>query len=93
MSDPGRKTRSSIQRQGAKRNAIGPRLKLARHHHTPPLTAEALSEIIEREQGLDITANTIAKIETGWRAAYDLEVIAFARALNVTADWLLGLRE
>ena len=49
--------------------------------------------MIERDLAIDITANTIAKIGTGWRSASDLDVIAFARTLNVTADWLLGLSE
>ena len=52
-----------------------------------------LSGAIEEVTGLDISASTIGKIEAGIRGTYDWEVAAFARALGVSGDALLGLLE
>jgi len=40
--------------------------------------------------GLKIDQSAISKIEQGRRPVLDLEVIALARALRVSASWLLG---
>lgn len=86
-----RRPRSSALPPGSRgRNVIGNRLFLARHHHTPPLTAEALSTLVFDRTGTDISGNMISKIENGLRVAYDYEVRAFADALAVSTDWLLG---
>lgn len=69
---------------------IGERLRLARHHHPTPLSAEALCARVADEQGLELTPNMLSKIENGLRAAYDYEVLALAVVLEVSADWLLG---
>lgn len=74
------------------RNIIGERLKLARHHHTPPWTAEQLSEAVGAGD-FEVNPSAILKLEVGLRGAADYEVAAFARALGVRADWLLGLTE
>jgi len=50
-----------------------------------------LSQAVEDVTQMDITGSTIGKIEAGIRSAYDWEVAAFARALGVSTDWLLGL--
>jgi len=73
------------------RNIVGKRLKMARHRHDPPWTMQDLSYAVEEATNLDITGSTIGKIEAGIRSAYDWEVAAFARALGVSSDWLLGL--
>ncbi|MEF2279906.1 hypothetical protein V3W47_16555 [Deinococcus sp. YIM 134068] len=89
-----RKTSLPDKLQGAtKKNIIGERLRLARHHHTPPLTADALSALVYERYGLDITPNMISKVEGGFRAAFDYEVRAFAAVLKLSSDWLLGLTE
>jgi len=41
------------------------------------------------EQGVRITAQQIMAIEKGERRVLDRDVLAIARALNVTADWLV----
>lgn len=89
----GRRTRASslpTAARGQGRNIIAERLYLARHHHTPPLTAEALSDLIFEKTGANISANVIIKIENGLRAAYDYEVRSFADILGISTDWLLG---
>ena len=73
------------------RNIVGERLKMARHRHDPPWTMQDLSYAVEEVTNLEITGSTIGKIEAGIRSAYDWEVAAFARALGISADWLLGL--
>jgi len=73
------------------RNIVGERLKMARHRHDPPWTMQDLSYAVEEATNLEITGSTIGKIEAGIRSAYDWEVAAFARALGISADWLLGL--
>lgn len=73
------------------RNIVGERLKMARHRHDPPWTMQDLSYAVEEATDLEITGSTIGKIEAGIRSAYDWEVAAFARALGISSDWLLGL--
>jgi len=50
-----------------------------------------LSQAIENVTQLEISGSTIGKIEAGIRSAYDWEVAACAKALGISADWLLGL--
>jgi hypothetical protein len=58
--------------------------------HDPPLTQETLCAQLQSTTGLELQASTVAKIETDARSVYDFEVLALARALGVTNDWLLG---
>lgn len=41
--------------------------------------------------GLDVTQKAISRIETGERVVADYELIAFSKALEVTAEYLLGI--
>ena len=41
--------------------------------------------------GLDVTQKAISRIETGDRVVADYELIALAKALNVTVEYLLGI--
>ena len=50
-----------------------------------------LSTAVEEATGLEVSGGTLGKIEAGIRSAYNWEVTAFARALGVSTDWLLGL--
>jgi transcriptional regulator with XRE-family HTH domain len=40
--------------------------------------------------GLSIDQSAISKMEQGHRPVLDFEVVALAKALNVSAAWLLG---
>lgn len=81
----------ALKHKDGRLNIISQRLKEARKKHDPPLTMEALAHRIEELEGIGITLSMITKIEAGLRGVYDYEVAAFARAMNVDANWLLGL--
>jgi hypothetical protein len=71
------------------RNIIGARVQEARRRRSPPLTQDQLSGKLAA-QGLQLDRVTIAKIEKGFRCAFDFEVKALASVLEVDANWLLG---
>jgi transcriptional regulator with XRE-family HTH domain len=79
-----------LKRTSNQRNATGIRLRIARAMHDPALTQEELCSLLETSTGLELQASTIAKIETDARSVYDFEVVALAKTLGVTTDWLLG---
>jgi hypothetical protein len=83
----------ALKRKDGRLNIISQRLKAARKQHDPPLTMEALAQRIEELEGIGITLGMITKIEAGLRGVYDYEVAAFARVLEVDANWLLGLKD
>lgn len=72
------------------RNIIGAQVKEARQRHNPPLTQDQLSGKLAA-QGLQLDRVAIAKIESGFRCAFDFEVKALAAAFRVDANWLLGI--
>ena len=72
-----------------KRNIIGERVRLARHSAIPKITQVELSARLQ-VLGVDIGDSTIGKIENGTSAVTDIQLIAFAKALNVSPNWLLG---
>ena len=81
---------AAILRKRQSRNIIGARVKEARQFHSPPLTQDQLSGRLAVE-GVRLDRVAIAKIETGIRCAFDLEVRGLAAALKVDANWLLGI--
>ncbi|MFL0195344.1 helix-turn-helix domain-containing protein [Clostridium sp. WILCCON 0269] len=73
--------------EGSK-NVIGSRVKKARHMFSPALTQENLSAKLEL-MNVKLDRISISRIESGDRFVADYEVIAIAKALNVSLDWLL----
>jgi len=73
--------------QGSK-NIIGKRVKEARQKSNPPLTQQDLSARLG-VLGFSIDRVSISKIEAGDRFVADYEVVAIAKALNVSLEWLL----
>lgn len=73
--------------EGSK-NIIGKRLKKARQKSNPPLTQQDLSARLE-VMGFNLDRVSISKIEAGDRFVADYEVVAIAKALNVSLEWLL----
>ena len=67
---------------------MGVRVRQARKAAEPPITQ---SDLIARLQLLDmnIDQSGLSKIENGQRPVTDIEVIALAKALKVTEEWLL----
>lgn len=75
---------------GEKRvNIIGARVKEARGKSKPPMTQDQLSGKLSL-QGVSLDRAGISKIEIGQRSVLDYEVKALAKALGVTAEWLLS---
>jgi hypothetical protein len=79
-------------KQTAPRNIISARVKSARLRFNPPLTQDQLSGKLAL-QGVQLDRVAIAKIESGLRCAFDYEVRALAKILDVDARWLLGIRD
>lgn len=73
-------------------NIVGERVKQARLRRKPPLTQDALSGQLAK-LGVSIDRAGISKVEIGARCVLDYEVRAFAKALSVSAEWLLGGKE
>lgn len=79
---------SSIISLVEKRNIVGIRVRQARKAAKPPITQ---SDLIARLQLLDVNIDQsgLSKIENGQRPVTDIEVVALAKALKVTEEWLL----
>jgi len=71
-----------------KKNIIGARIRKARQIANPPITQE---DLVARLQlaGLKIDQAMISRIESGTRLVTDIEVKAIAKALKVSAGWLI----
>ena len=80
------------KKQAAPRNIISERVKSARLRFAPPLTQDQLSGKLALE-GVQLDRVAIAKIESGLRCAFDYEVRALAKILDVDVRWLLGRRD
>lgn len=84
---------SSLRQVQGRRNILGERMGLARRLATPHLTFAELSRLIAERTEYTITLNALIKIEMGIRPAYDYEVAAVAKALNISPAFLLGLAD
>lgn len=71
------------------KNIIGRRVAKARRSCRPSLTQDQLSGRLAR-LGIQLDRATIAKIENNHRRVLDYELKAFAKALGVNPNWLLG---
>jgi len=71
------------------RNVVGPRVRQARKLATPRVSQVDLAARLQL-MGLKIDQPAVSKIEQGRRPVLDLEVVALAKALKVSAAWLLG---
>ena len=71
------------------KNIVGERVRQARKQFQPRLTQADLAARLQLEDW-DIDRGGVAKIETGIRQVTDVEVVKLAKALQVSAGWLLG---
>ncbi|NMC59379.1 MAG: helix-turn-helix transcriptional regulator [Candidatus Methanofastidiosa archaeon] len=69
-------------------NIIGKKVREARRNYKPALSQKELAAKLELD-GWKISRGTLAKIETGIRQVTDHEVMALAKALKVSPEWLL----
>ena len=71
------------------RNIIGERVQEARYKQPGKITQADLAAKLQLA-GWNIDRSGVAKIENGFRQVTDIEIIKLAKALNVSAAWLLG---
>ncbi len=71
-----------------KKNIIGTRVRKARNGAKPPITQEDLAARLQLK-GIKIDQAMISRIEKGERLVTDYEVKAIAKALKVSAGWLI----
>lgn len=71
------------------RNVVGSRVRQARRLATPRLSQVDLAARLQ-VLGLKIDQSAVSKIEQGRRPVLDVEIVALAKALTVSAGWLLG---
>ena len=71
------------------RNIVGSRVRRARKASKPPITQIELVARLQL-QDLAIDQSALSKIEGGIRPVSDKEVVGLAKALDVSAAWLLG---
>lgn len=71
-----------------KKNIVGVRVKKARKAAKPPITQ---NDLVARLQlhNMNIDQSGLSKLESGQRPVSDIEVVAIAKALNVSVNWLL----
>lgn len=69
-------------------NLCGAKLHFLRTQLTPKVSQRAFADQLQL-MGLDLDKNAIQRIECGKRFVTDIELKAFARALNTTTDDLL----
>jgi len=68
---------------------VGPRVRQARKLATPHVSQVDLAARLQL-LGLKVDQSGVSKIEQGRRPVLDLEVVALAKALGISAAWLLG---
>ena len=71
------------------RNVLGPRIREARYRTGQKVTQEQLATRLQ-SLGVDLDRTAISKIEIGRRPMTDIEIIAVAKALDVTVASLFG---
>lgn len=70
-------------------NISGKRIQQLRKQLSPKTSQKGLADKLQLI-GLDVDKNAIQRIESGERFVTDIELKAFAKALNTSADYLLG---
>lgn len=75
-------------RNGLSNNIAGANIAKIRKSITPAFSQRALAEKLQLH-GIDIDKNAIQRIECGKRFVTDIELVVFAKVLNVTVMDLL----
>lgn len=68
-------------------NICGDRVRIGRALHKPPMTQSDLARKLNL-MGLEMTTLIVSRIEKKQRHVCDGELLALARALDVSMDWL-----
>lgn len=72
------------------RNICGERIE-ARRREIGMKQKDLLTQLQIR--GIDLNASGLSKLEGQLRSVNDTELIALSEVLNVSVDWLLGLKD
>jgi transcriptional regulator with XRE-family HTH domain len=75
-----------------KKNIVGARVRQARKANKPMITQNDLVARLQL-QDMKIDQSALSKLENGQRPVSDIEVLALARALKVSPEWLLNTGE
>lgn len=76
-------------RQVDRLNIVGSRVREARLKAKPRISQEDLVARLQVEGYSYMDQSKISRIESGDRPVYDYEVVALAKALGITTQWLL----
>jgi len=71
-----------------KKNIVGARIRKARKAAKPLITQNDLVARLQM-QNMNIDQSGLSKLENGQRPVSDIEVLAIAKALKVSVNWLL----
>ena len=71
-----------------KKNLIGVKMRKARISECPKATQKDISARLQT-LGVNLSESSVAKIEQGIRPVTDIQLVAIARALKVSVNWLL----
>lgn len=74
------------------KNKAGRRIRVARMMQNPRMNQDDLVAKLQLE-GLNISKNTLSRMELGERYITDLELIALSKVLKVSILWLLEKTE
>ena len=69
-----------------KRNIVGNRVAVQRHRQGMTQT-DLMTQL--KKEGVEITRTAVTKLETGFRCVRDYEVVALAKILETTPQFLL----
>lgn len=73
-------------------NISGHNVARLRKSLRPPVSQRALADRLQLV-GVDLDKNAVQRIESGQRFVTDIELLALARALNVSSDQLLATEQ
>lgn len=71
-------------------NLCAQRVRLGRALQKPPMTQEDLARKLQLMGAQDMTKLIVSRIESNQRHVCDAELLALAKALNVSMEWLVG---
>lgn len=80
----------SKRRSRAQGNLCAQRVRLGRALQKPPMTQEDLARKLQLMGAQDMTKLIVSRIESNQRHVCDAELLALAKALNVSMEWLVG---
>lgn len=78
-------------RKSKYKNIIGPQVQAARLEFEPVLSQDALAGRLAK-RGISLDRSAISRIENRERYVMDYEVVAIAKCLKVSVEYLIGTK-